>query len=70
MCERLQQLPPSTMKYRSEKGNRMKKLAIISISAVLTKKQSCRIRKMAKKRLGRKYRVLVLPAGVYADIVK
>jgi F0F1-type ATP synthase delta subunit len=37
-------------------------LAIIESRTALTKKQSKNIRKAAKKRLGRKFRVLVLSA--------
>lgn len=44
-------------------------LAIINTPTVLTKKQNKTLRRAAKKRLGRKFRVLVVSGGADCRIV-
>lgn len=45
------------------------RLAIIKVPATLSRKQNKQLRKAAKKRLGRKFRVLVLSGDATCEIV-
>jgi hypothetical protein len=45
------------------------KLAIITIRGAITKKQNKQLRRVAMKRLGRGYRVLVMSGGAECQII-